>query len=247
MQNMNFYQIGNIYPNNSAALDPKAPTALANAFADALFLPHSAVSINSYNFVGYYGCGSIGGYCNPSTTATLTALYQGTGLTPRVDAINDAFYEIIYAVTTEEQSPLGNALIKYGFPNINTLGQIWGYQTSSKSYTAGQPTPAPTVYRPPTVSYGTTKLNATSVGDNVTTITHLNYQPGENLYWYIAPPSGTVKGAKLMYTIHFPVFGLNQWYDYVYVGATGTWQQTNCAGSFCADIQIASTTGVTLY
>ena len=254
---MYFSQVNNIYPNNTAALDPKAPTALANAFAGVLFLPHSAVSINSYDFVGYRGCGNIGSYCSPYTTASLTVLYQGTGLTPSVNAITDAFYEIIYAVTWPyiEQSPLGNALIQYGFPNANTLYQIGGQTMASDSYTApvpGQPTPAPhptpgpTAYRPPTISYGTTRLNATSVGDNVTTISHLNYQANENFYWYIAPPRSIPKGAKLMYTIHFPVFNTERGYDYVAVGATGSGFQS-CAGPSCADIQVMSTTGLTLH
>ena len=255
--------------NNTAALGPKAPAALANAFADVLFLPHNAVSISSYNFIGYQGCGSIGQYCSPYTTATLTVLYQGTGLIPSINAITYAFYEAIYAIQ-QEQSPLGNALLKYSFPNAY---HIDGYTTSSTSYTAGQPTPAPTAYRPPTreptpaptayrpptreptpaptayrpptVNHGTTILNATSVGDNVTTISHLNYQPGENFYWYIKPPTGTAKGAKLTYTVHFPLFDTNQ--DYLYVGPTGSGYQTYCSGSYCTDIELTSTAGVTLH
>ena len=275
MQNMWFSQVNNIYPNYTAALDPKAPAALADAFADVLFLPYDAVFIGSYNYVGYSGGDSIFGYWNPFATATLTVLYQGTGLVPSVNAITYAFYEAIKAVTLEEQSPLGNALIKYGFPNAYTLNFIDGYTTSSTSYTADQPTPAPTVYRPPTreptpaptvftpptreptsapavyrpptVSYGTTILNATSVGDNVTIISHLNYQPGENFYWYIRPPTGTAKGAKLTYIVHFPLFDTNPWYDYLYVGVTGDGYHTYCTGSYCADIEFTSTTGVTLY
>ena len=251
MQNLYFNQLYNYntyqytYPNYTAALDPKAPAALANAFADVLFLPHSAVSMSSYNFVGYSGCGSIGSYCSPSTTATLTVLYQGTGLVPSVDAISYAFYEATYAVTSQEQSPLGDALIKYGFPNAYTLTQIYGNAMDTKSYIAGQPTPAPTVYRPPTVNYGTTTVNATSVGDNVTTISHLNYQPGEYFYWYITPPTGTPEGANLIYTVHFPLFGTTQWNDYLYVGPSGDMFQTSCTGSYCADVQFTSTTGVT--
>ena len=269
---MYFNQVNNIYPNYTAALDPNAPAALANAFADAFFLPHNAVSISSYNYVGYSG-GGISGHFNPSATATLTVLYQGTGLIPSVNNITYAFFEAIYAVTPDEQSPLGNALIKYGFPNAYTLNQIDGYTTSSTSYTAGQPTPAPTAYRPPTreptpaptayrpptreptpaptayrpptVNHGTTILNATSVGDNVTTISHLNYQPGENFYWYIKPPTGTAKGAKLTYTVHFPLFDTNQ--DYLYVGPTGSGYQTYCSGSYCTDIELTSTAGVTLH
>ena len=263
-----------VNPNNTAALDPKAPAALANAFADVLFLPHNAVSV-SYNFVGYYGCGSIGSYCNPSTTATLTVLYQGTGLIPSVDAVTYAFYEAIYSVTWRDQSPLSSALIKYGFPNAYTLTQISGNQASSTSYTAGEPTPsptvytpptreptpaptvyspptrmptpAPTVYRPPTVNHGTTTLNATIVGDNMTTISHLNYQPGETFYWYINPPTGSAKGAKVTYTVHFPQFGMSQWNDYLYVGPTGNGYQYYCSGSYCADVKFTSTTGVSLY
>ena len=247
MQNMWFSQVNNIYPNYTAALDPNAPAALANAFADVLFLPYDVVFIGSYNFVGYSGGDSIFSYFNPSATATLTVLYQGTGLVPSVNNITDAFYEAINAVFSGEQSPLGTALINYGFPNAYTLTFIDGYTTSSTSYTAGQPSPAPTVYRPPTVSYGTTILNATSVGDNVTIISHLNYQPGENFYWYIKPPIGTAEGAKLTYTVHFPLFGTNQRYDYLYVGVTGDGYQTYCTGSYCTDIEFTSTTGVTLY
>ena len=244
MQNMWFSQVNNIYPNYTAALDPKAPAALANAFADVFFLPHNAVSINSYNYFGYSGGDSIFGYWNPSATATLTVLYQGTGLVPSVDAITYAFYEAIKAVTLDEQSPLGNALIKYGFPNAYSLNFIDGYTASSTSYTADQPTPAPTVYRPPTVNHGTTILNATSVGDNVTTISHLNYQPGENFYWYIKPPTGTAKGAKLTYTVHFPLFSTN--HDYLHVGVMGNEYQNYCTGSYCADTKLTSTAGVTL-
>ena len=131
------------YSNVTAISDPKAPIALANAIADVLFLPHSAVSINSFTPVGYIGGGNVGGYANPSTTATVTVLYQGTGLIPTVNAISDAFNEATSAVSSQEKSPLGNALIKYNFPNTNTLSWI-NFQTStSKSYTAGQPTPAP--------------------------------------------------------------------------------------------------------
>ena len=258
MQYMYFSQT-----NNTAALGPKAPAALANAFADVLFLPHNAVSISSYNFIGYQGCGSIGQYCSPYTTATLTVLYQGTGLIPSINAITYAFYEAIYAIQ-QEQSPLGNALLKYSFPNAY---HIDGYTTSSTSYTAGQPTPAPVVYRPPTrvptpaptvpptreptpaptiVYHGTAVLNATSVGDNVTTISHLNYQPGEFFSWYIKPPTGTAKGAKLTYSVHFRLFGTIEWYDYLYVGPTGNVFQTYCSGFYCADMQFTSTTGITL-
>ena len=246
------------YVNNSAALDPKSPAALANAFADVLFLPHSAVSINSYNSIGYYGCGSVGGYCSPSTTAALTVLYQGTGLTPSVNAIADSFYEIIYAVNSQEQSPLGDALTKYNFPNTVNLYAISGQMTNSKSYIApvpGQPTPAPvptpgpTNYRPPTVNYGTTTLNAAKFGDNVTTISHLNYAGGENFYWYINPPSSVPKGTKLTYTLRFSKFDTQPWYDYLYVAETQMYMSWNtyCTGSSCADIEIASSTGITLW
>ena len=246
----------NMYPNVTAIFTPMAPAALRNAIADVLFLPHSAVSINNFNPIGYSGGGSTGGYSSPSTTATVTVLYQGTGLIPSVNAISDAFYEIIYAVTSQEHSPLVDALIKYGFPNTNTLNQINGQTMASKSYTAGQPTPAPTTTPAPTISlaptktpianYGTTKLNATSVGDNVTTISHLNYQDNENFYWYIAPPKSVAKGTKLLYIIHFPLFNTEQGYDYVNVGATGSGFQPY-AGPSCADIQVMSTTGVTLH
>ena len=258
MQNLYFSQFYNyntyqeMYPDNTAALDPKAPTALANAFADVLFLPHSAVSINSYNYIGYYGCGSIGSWCGPSTTATLTVLYQGTGLTPSVEAITDAFYEIIYAISTQEQSPLINALTKYGFPNAGTLNQINGYRLASNSHTEflpGQPTPAPVPTPGPTgIMYGTTTLNANSHGDNVTTISHLNYQGGENFYWFITPPVGVSNSTKLLYTIHFPVFGMTN-SDELYLQPYqqyGFWEN-RCYGSSCGDIQITSTTGIILW
>ena len=256
LYNYNTYQY--TYPDNTAALDPKAPTALANAFADVFFLPHSAVSINSYNYIGYNGCGNIGWYCSPSTNAVLTVLYQGTGLTPSVEAITDAFYEIINAISTQEQSPLINALTKYGFPNAGTLNQIYGYRSASNSHTEflpGQPTPAPvptpgpTNYRPPTVNYGTTTLNATKFGDNVTTISHLNYAGGENFYWYITPPSSVPKGTKLTYTLRFSKFDTQPWYDYLYVAGTQMYMSWNtyCTGSSCADIEITSTTGIALW
>ena len=269
MQNVYLNQVNNIYPDNTAGLDPKAPEALANAFADVLFLPHNAVSISSYNYVGYSGSG-IGGYSDPSTTATLTVLYQGTGLIPSVNAVFYAFREAISAVNSQKQSPLGNALIKYGFPNAYTVTSINGNQASSKSYTAGQPTPAPTTYSPPTreptstptvftpptrvptpaptkINHGTTTLNATSVGDNVTTISHLNYQPGEDFYWYIKPPFGPANGTKLTYAVHFSLFGTDQWDGYLYVGPMGSGYQGYCARYYCTDIQFTSTTGVTLY
>ena len=225
----------------TAISDPKAPKALANAIADVLFLPYSAVSINSFTPFGYLGGGNVDGYANPSTTATLTVLYQGTGLIPNVNAISYAFYEAIYAVTTIEPSPLGNALIKYGFPNTNSLSWIQGQTTASKSYTAGQPTPAPTTFASMTV-------NTTSIGDNVTTISHLNYQTNENFYWHITPPHSVANGAKVVYTIYFPLSNIHSNYDYLYVGASGMGANYGCSGSYCGPyMQITSTTGITMY
>ena len=244
--NYNTYQIA--YPNVTAIFNPMAPTALANAFADVLFLPRSAISINSFAPLSYSGCG-IGGFCNPSATATLTVLYQGTGLIPSVSAVTYAFYEAIYAVTSQEQSPLGNALIKYGFPNVYTLYQVNGNTITSKSYIAGQPTPAPTSTPAPSstpapTTFGATTVNATSVGDNVTTISHLNYPTNENLYWYLKAPRKVANGAKLVYTIYFPFFYLDSGYDYLYVSSSGGGY--GCTGSSCGTIRITSTTGITL-
>ena len=225
------------YLNVTAISNPIGPTALANAIADVLFLPHSAVSINSYTPLGYSGCGA-GGYCNPSTSATLTVLYQGTGLIPSINAITYAYYEAIYAVTSQEKSPLGNALNKYGFPNAVFLNQINGQTLTSKSYTAGQPTPSPTTFTALTV-------NTTIVGDNVTTISHLNYPANENVKWYINPPHGVANGANVVYTIYFPQFNLGAGSDSLITIAAGSYRY--CYGKSCGPyVNILSTTGLTL-
>lgn len=70
----------NMYPDVAAMSNSTASIALANAFADVLSLPHSAVSVNTYYSVGNQGSG-IGGNTGPMTRATLTVLYQGSAQT----------------------------------------------------------------------------------------------------------------------------------------------------------------------
>ena len=138
------------YPNTTTMSNPMARVALGNAIADVLVLPHSAVTINTFTSLGYSGCGSTGGYCSPSTTATLTVLYQGTGLT--TTSISNAFTTAINALRNgfnsqaANQSPLALALSNYGFPNTNNVYSTSVTTTSSSSFP--RPTANPSTSRP---------------------------------------------------------------------------------------------------
>ena len=144
-----------IYPNITVMSDPKAPTALSNAIADVLSLPHSAVSINSFNSFGYLGGTSIGYQSNPSTKVTLTVLYQGTALTTSdissafniaISAFNDYANNNWRGVNNLNISPLGIALRNNDFPNAANVNFATVQTMSSSQYPL--PTSPPSVNIP---------------------------------------------------------------------------------------------------
>ena len=154
----NQYIYTNVYPNITAMSNPKASTWLSNAIADVMSLPHSAVSINTFNSFGNIGGGNVGGYSNPRTTATLTVLNQGTGL-----STSDLFNTFTAAINAfrngfnsqgSNQSPLGIALASYGFPNTNNVYSISVATISLSSY--GTPTVSPSSIRPSVVNLSPT-------------------------------------------------------------------------------------------
>ena len=138
MQHISYNQVYNYktrmstYPNITAIVGQAsvASTALGYAMAEVLFLPQAAVTIDSLTSYGSVGAG-VGDYSTPSTIASLTVLYQGSGLT--ITALMDAFYEAIGAVSNRGSSPLGNALTNHGFPDAYHICSINGYITDSSS------------------------------------------------------------------------------------------------------------------
>ena len=133
------------YPNITAIVGQAsvASAALGNAMAEVMFLPQASVTIDSFTSYGYVGSG-IGGYSPPYTTASLTMLYQGSGLT--ITALMDAFFEAIGAVSQQRSSPLGNALTNHGFPDVYHINSIGGY--SYNAYSSSNALPSPPVQSP---------------------------------------------------------------------------------------------------
>ena len=136
---------------------PLAPTALGNAVADVLSLSHDAISINSFNSLGYTGNGNIGSYTSPTTKVTLTVFVQynsvtasgiSNSLVAAVSALQNGFS---YLGSTPNPSPLAIALKKYSFPNAGNVYYVGVSTTSSSSYptpSASPSTTGPTVLSP---------------------------------------------------------------------------------------------------
>ena len=146
---------GNIYtytsPNITTMSSPLAPTALGNAIADVLSLPHSAITINTFSSLGYSGNGYVGSYNSPFTEATLTVFHQGTDRT--TTNITNVFTTAVSALSFgyvyyggSNLSPLSVALRKYGFPNANNVYNPYISSSTSSSYP--MPSASPSTSRP---------------------------------------------------------------------------------------------------
>ena len=148
--------------------DPKTPTALSNAIADVLSLPHSAVTVNTFESFGYLGGTDVDTYNSPYVTATLTVLYQGTALTT-----SDIYQSA--ALTTSDLSSVSDTATN-DFNIVNRL--------QSTTYS---PTLRPT--QPPSSSPSSVTVLTASGISNALYVAFSDFNNYTNYYQYEAAPN----------------------------------------------------------